>query len=163
VKKFAANLLALLFCAAAFAAEPKSATIIYEDVATQLTPATSNSNELWITTADLTRATHFELKPQGVRRDQLCFPVPKARFSEFTRNEHGKTVFNLLEFAHLVRQPVAHDESFSVWYFGQRADQREALASLQAPNFTLPDMAGKPHSLSDFRGKKVLLVTWASW
>jgi hypothetical protein len=32
------------------------------------------------------------------------------------------------------------------------------------PDFTLPDMAtGKPASLSDFRGKKVLLIHFASW
>jgi peroxiredoxin len=34
---------------------------------------------------------------------------------------------------------------------------------LTAPDFTLPDLAGKPHTLSHLRGKKVLLVTWASW
>ena len=33
----------------------------------------------------------------------------------------------------------------------------------QAPAFTLPDLDGKPHSLSDYRGKKVLLVAYASW
>ena len=27
----------------------------------------------------------------------------------------------------------------------------------------LPDLDGRPHRLSDHRGKKVLLVTWASW
>jgi hypothetical protein len=32
------------------------------------------------------------------------------------------------------------------------------------PDFTLPDLAtGKPVSLSDFRGKKVLLIHFASW
>ncbi len=32
------------------------------------------------------------------------------------------------------------------------------------PEFTLPDVAtGKPVSLSDFRGKKVLLIQFASW
>lgn len=32
------------------------------------------------------------------------------------------------------------------------------------PDFILPDVAdGKPKSLSDFRGKKVLLVQFASW
>jgi hypothetical protein len=32
------------------------------------------------------------------------------------------------------------------------------------PDFTLPDVAtGKPKSLSDFRGKKVLLIQFASW
>ena len=32
------------------------------------------------------------------------------------------------------------------------------------PDFTLPDIAtGKPASLSDFHGKKVLLIHFASW
>jgi hypothetical protein len=32
------------------------------------------------------------------------------------------------------------------------------------PDFTLPDIAtGKPVSLSDFRGKKVLLIHFAAW
>ena len=32
------------------------------------------------------------------------------------------------------------------------------------PDFTLPDLAtGRPVSLSDFRGKKVLLIHFASW
>jgi AhpC/TSA family len=139
------------------------ATIIYDDVLTQVSAATDSPSELWTSTADLTRATRFELKPQGVCRDQLCFPVPKARASEFVRKNSGVTFFNLLAFAQLVSQPVAHDDALSTWYFGLRADQRQGLASLQAPKFTLPDMAGKMHSLSDFRGKKVLLVTWASW
>ena len=163
VKRSLIGLVLLLLVAAAASAGPKSATIIYEDVATRITPIGANSNELWISIADLTQATHFELKPQGVCRDQLCFPIPKARANEFTRKEHEGVWFNLLAFANLVSQPVAHDEALSIWYFGQRADQREALSSLQAPDFTLPDMAGKQHSLSELRGKKVLLVTWASW
>ncbi len=60
-------------------------------------------------------------------------------------------------------EPVAHDEALSTWYFGLRSDQRQNLSSLEAPNFTLADIEGKPHSLSDFRGKKILLITWASW
>ncbi len=60
-------------------------------------------------------------------------------------------------------QPVAHDEAQATWYFGLRSDQRQGLSSLAAPDFALPDMTGKMHSLSDFRGKKVFLVTWASW
>ena len=32
-----------------------------------------------------------------------------------------------------------------------------------APGFTLPDSAGKKHTLSDFRGKVVFLDLWASW
>jgi peroxiredoxin len=44
-----------------------------------------------------------------------------------------------------------------------RSDQRQALFSLEALDFTLPDINGSMHSLSDLRGKKVLLLTWASW
>ena len=33
----------------------------------------------------------------------------------------------------------------------------------RAPDFVLPDRTGKIVHLSDFRGKKVFLVTWASW
>ena len=32
-----------------------------------------------------------------------------------------------------------------------------------APDFALPDREGKLVRLSDFKGKKVLIVTWASW
>jgi hypothetical protein len=149
--------------ASSASAKEVRATIVYDDVATEVASAGTDGGQLWITTADLTRATRFELKPQGVCRDQLCFPVPKARASEFVRKSSGATLFNLLAFAQLVNQPVAYDEALSTWYFGLRSDQRQGLASLRAPDFTLPDMAGKMHSLSDFRGKKVLLVTWASW
>ena len=60
--------------------------------------------------------------------------------------------------------PVAHDQASAVWALGEGATERAAaLRSLEAPDFTLPDVAGRPHSLSDHRGKKVLLVSWASW
>jgi hypothetical protein len=145
-------------------------TVVYDDVATEINPAQSEdaSGQLWITTADLTRATRFEVKPQGVCRDELCFPLPKARQQEFLRKDPGdknaaKTWFNLTAFAALVHQPVAHDAGQSMWYFGLRSEQQQRLASLRAPDFTLPDINGKMHSLSDFHGKKVFLVTWASW
>jgi AhpC/TSA family len=148
------------------------ATVVYDDVATEINPAQMEdaSGQLWITTADLTRATRFEVKPQGVCRDELCFPLPKARQQEFLRKNGdgnnkaaGKTWFNLTAFAALVHQSVAHDDAQSMWYFGLRSDQHQRLASLRAPDFTLPDMNGNMHSLSDYRGKKVFLVTWASW
>ena len=64
---------------------------------------------------------------------------------------------------HLGR-PVAHSERGHVWALGGSARDRAAtLHSLEAPDFTLPDASGRPHSLSDYRGKKVFLVTWASW
>ncbi len=139
-------------------------TILYEDIVTELGPGLRGVDDLWVTTAELTRATRFELKPQGICREELCFPIPKPRKDEFLQRVSKTAWFNLSAFARLVKQPVARDEALGMHYFGPRADQQNAhLASLVAPDFTLPDKDGKPHSLSDFRGKKVLLITWASW
>jgi hypothetical protein len=156
-------LLLLLLTVLPAAAKELRTTIVYDDVATDLNAAGEEPNQLWITTADLKRATRFEVKPQGVCRDELCFPLPKSKQQSFLREDAGKRFFNLTAFAELVHQPVAHDAALSTWYFGLRSDQRQGLSSLLAPDFTLPDLHGKPHKLSDFRGKKVLLVTWASW
>ena len=156
-------LILMLMCACIAAAKETRATIVYDDVATTLASANEDAGQLWITTSDLSLATRFEVKPQGVCRAELCFPLPKDRQQEFLRSSSGKQWFNLLAFADLVHQSVAHDEALATWYFGLRSDQRQVLASLEAPNFTLPDMEGKPHSLADFHGKKVLLLTWASW
>lgn len=138
--------------------------IIYDGKATQVGPSPNQSPDLWITTRDLEKATRFEIKPQGVCRDDLCFPIPKNRKDAFVRKIGTATWFNMTEFAKLLRQPVATDDKHQVWFFGPRQSAQDSFVdTLDAPNFTLPDMNGKMHSLSDFRGKKVLLVTWASW
>jgi AhpC/TSA family len=161
-----ALLLMLLLAVRPAAAKDSRATVVYDDVATGV-DAQEENDQLWISTFDLTRATRFEVKPQGVCRDELCFPLPKARQQEFLRGKpvkgKGTAWFNLTAFAALVQQPVARDAATATWYFGLRSDQRQTLASLRAPDFTLPDMDGKTHSLAAFRGKKILLVTWASW
>jgi len=41
-------------------------------------------------------------------------------------------------------------------------EETQAEANL-APDFTVYDIDGNPHKLSDFRGKPVLLNFWASW
>ena len=159
----AIGLAVVLVSASLSAAKETQATVVYDDVATDINPVDAEAGQLWMTTTDLTRATHFEVKPQGVCREELCFPLPKARKQEFVRDSAGKRWFNLLAFAQLVHQPVAHDDALATWYFGLRSDQRQTLTSLQAPDFSLPDIEGKMHSLSEFRGKKVFLITWASW
>jgi AhpC/TSA family len=61
-------------------------------------------------------------------------------------------------------RPVAVDLDERAAYLGISAAERaKALASLEAPDFALPDLDGRRHSLSEQRGKKVLLVAYASW
>ena len=156
--------LTIVLTSGAFAAGQRTRTIVYDGIASEISVSAGASNDLWITTTDLMRATRFVIKPQGVCRDELCVPLPKKRKAEFIARKGITTWFNLSEFARLIRQPVVTDQKNDVWYFGSAAaEQNRYFISLQAPNFTLPDLSGKLHSLSDFRGKKVLLVTWASW
>ena len=146
------------------ASDANTRVVIYDGVASEVSASPNSSNDLWITTNDLARATRFVIKPQGVCRDELCFPLPKNRIAEFVSKTNGTTWFNLTEFARLIKQTFVVDQKNNVWYFGAReSEQSSYLSSLEAPNFTLPDLSGKQHSLADFRGKKVLLVTWASW
>jgi hypothetical protein len=161
---------AILVCLSAGArSHAAERVVIYDGVATEVAaPAVAlpvaAEGDLWVTLADLKRATRFVVKPQGVCRDELCFPIPKNRKDAFLNKQGRVTWFNLSEFARLVRQPVAFDAEQRAWYFGARAHEQNAyLDSLDAPDFKLPDASGKVRSLSEFRGKKVLLITWASW
>ena len=117
-------------------------------------------NGLWLSADDFKRVCGFERKPEGFCKAEQCYPVPPARKAEF--EDGGR--YNLAALAGLIGQPIVADEAHQVWCFGEAAANRtRALTSLEAPDFALPDLDGKMHSLSDYRGRKVLLVSWASW
>lgn len=40
---------------------------------------------------------------------------------------------------------------------------KESASENPAPDFTLADISGKEHKLSDYKGKKVYIKFWASW
>ena len=136
--------------------------IIYKDRVSEIGAAKPEGDSLWLSNEDLTRASGWQLKPEGACIGDVCVPIPPARAAEFVRDDGG--TFNLATLARHLGEPVVHDDVNGVWYFGEGAATRRAtLASLQAPDFELPDLDGKTHRLSDYRGKKVLLAAWASW
>jgi hypothetical protein len=103
-------------------------------------------------------ALGWELHPEGLCRDGLCVPVPDPAALEVG----GRVDLQVL--ARILDRPLAVDTEERVAYLGVSAgDRARALRSLVAPDFALPDLAGRPHRLSDHRGKKVLLVAYASW
>ena len=103
-------------------------------------------------------ALGWELHPQGLCREGLCIPVPDDAQIE---TEGG---IDLIALARVLDRPLAVDVEERAAYLGVSAGERQrALRSLVAPDFTLPDLAGRPHRLSDHRGKKILLVAYASW
>jgi len=100
----------------------------------------------------------WELHPEGLCREGLCIPVAEDSGLETPRG------IDLVAFARAIDRPVAIDVEERAAYLGVSAGERQrALRSLVAPDFTLPDLSGRPHRLSDHRGKKVLLVAYASW
>lgn len=139
-----------------------SVTIIYGGRPVSVANATAEGDNLWLSLDDLRATTGWELKPQGVCLGEVCVPIPAGREADFVRTDGNQ--FNLAALARQLNQPAVHDGAHAVWFFGEAASARNnALQSLQAPNFTLPDLDGKVHSLSAYRGKKILLVSWASW
>ncbi len=131
---------------------------IIDDGSAASVPVTLEKDQIRLEPADLKRALRWELQSEGFCRDGTCVPVPEGT-SVVT--DAG---VDLVEFAHLIDRPLAVDAQERAAYLGTSAvDRGEALTALTAPDFTLPDVEGKLHSLSDYRGKKILLVAYASW
>jgi hypothetical protein len=108
----------------------------------------------------LRNAFGIEIKPQGLCRGAVCVPIP-VRDAAAVVTEDG---IDLAACADLLGCPLALDIDARAAYLGIPApDRGRTLASLDAPDFTLPDLGGRLHSLSDYRGKKVLLIAHASW
>ncbi len=138
------------------------ATIIYGDTVVRAERARSETNELLLTNSELTRATGWEIQPEGICRDDVCIPLAENEAS-LIRQEMGETWLDLAGFARYIKQPYAQDASLAVWYFGTPQPEQERLLRLEAPDFTLPDPQGQLHTLSSLRGKKVFVTLWASW
>ena len=113
-----------------------------------------------MTPGDVERLLGWTLKPEGLCRGPVCIPLGGADAARYRRP-------NALDIAGLWRRmakPLRRSDDAQVWLFGEAASARTAaLESLEAPDFTLPDLAGEPHALVDYRGRKILLATWASW
>ena len=132
------------------------ATMLYDGRAIVVDRTAVDGDALWIQKADLPSISGFELKPQGACREDICIPIPRP----MVRDAH----FNLTAFAQRVGQRVVADPAMRVWSFGEIPVVRGAfLESRLAPDVSVPDRKGRPVRLSRFRGKKLLVVTWASW
>ena len=134
--------------------------ILHDTSDTALPTARANGDSLWLERDDVERATGWAWKPEGLCRDDTCMPLPR-------RAEPPMTDGDCLDVAALWRHagwPVVHDDAAQIWVLGTGAAQRaDALSSLEAPDFELPDLDGRMHRLSDYRGRRVFLVAWASW
>ena len=121
-------------------------------------PGEIRDGRLFIDPMSLETATGWTLKAQGLCKGDTCVPVgnPAALVKE--------KQIDLEAFAKALHLPIAVDATCAAAAIGESAANRSAvIQSLVAPDFRLPDLDGRMHSLSEHRGKKVLLVAHSSW
>ncbi len=100
----------------------------------------------------------WTLKPEGLCRDDRCVLVADR---DAVESSDG---VDLAAVAELLDRPVAVDEAAGLVAIGaERKQRRGALTERAAPDFSLPDLDGTWHALSDHRSKKRLLVAFSSW
>ncbi len=145
-------------------AESQEVILIYDGVTLTVRQSILGEEDLWLTPAALQQTTGFLLKPEGACLEDLCVPIPEAERQIFFRDLDGQTCFNLSALARLREQPTVRAAAHGIWAFGPSpAFQKKVSSTLRAPDVTLPDWKGTTRSLAEFRGRKVLLLTWASW
>jgi len=132
-------------------------TLLDEDSPLQV-PAIVDADGVRLSPDVVQRSLGWRLEAAGLCRGDTCVPV---------RPEHGllrDDGLDLRVLASLLERPLALDVDERMACLGASAAERgHRLRSLDAPEFTLPDLGGHSHSLSEHRGRKVLLLAWASW
>jgi peroxiredoxin len=122
-------------------------------------PHRDGSGSLWVTPGDLAAATGWEQKAAGLCRGERCIPLD---LHPGLVREDGR--IDLARLAAATGGLLVVDADEGVAVLGASAATRAAeLASGQAPAFTLPDLDGVPFSLGRMRGRKALIVAFASW
>ena len=143
---------------------PGPATVVREDRVVALERTLAHEADLWVLPADLPQVNGFELKPEGACMDALCVPASEEGPDPLLLSRDGSQWFAVTALARRLDQAVVSAPERRVWSLGAISLERRAyLDSAVAPDFELPNRDGDLVRLSDFRGKKVLLITWASW
>lgn len=135
-----------------------TATVLFGENAVALDKVRTIDQNLWVQSKDLPRINEFEVKPQGACRADVCIPLSKTL-------KNGDW-FNLTGFARRIGETVVIEKAAdqNIYSFGEIPVLRGGFYNSRiAPDFAVPDRKGKVVHLSDFRGKKTLVITWASW
>ena len=113
---------------------------------------------LGVSANSFSHATGWTLKAEGLCKDEVCVPVRD------TATMSVGVSFDVAEFARVTDRKTVIDAARNVVALGEQASARaESMATLDAPNFTLPDINGNLVSLSDFAHRKKLILAWSSW
>lgn len=89
----------------------------------------------------------------------FVFVIYLVAFPFFFRNPDATIFFEVYSRFNGTLEHMAIDENKETLI----ANNDSIIIGSKAPNFTLPSLNGEEISLSDFKGKTVLLSFWASW
>jgi hypothetical protein len=133
-------------------------TVIYNDQALSIEAQMVNG-EAWVNASAMADLTGFEFKPEGACYGSVCIPLPPVKGQVI----HANGALNLPAVATRLGQAMVADDEAGVISLGPIPEVRQRFAEGQAPDFNLQDRQGKRVSLSMYKDKKVILMTWASW
>ncbi len=114
------------------------------------------TDRLELSVEEFREKSGWELKAEGACRGELCIPLRG-------RGMRPDGVVDVLAVANELGMPVVHDEGHGLWAIGSAAPGGQALESASAPDLVLDDFDGRTYDLGSSRGRKVLLLAWASW
>jgi hypothetical protein len=108
-----------------------------------------------VSAAEFAAATGWDPKPQGLCRGEVCVPAPGSL--------HDDGTVDVAAAASRLGMPIVRDDEHRVTAIGPGSTTGHTLSSAFAPDPELIDRNGEPFHLSSLRGRKVLLVAWASY
>jgi hypothetical protein len=108
---------------------------------------------LQIPKREFEEGTGWALKPEGACRGDICIPLSKR----------AGEVVDVAQLANDIGMPLVEERAHGLWALGPPTFGSRALASAEAPDLRLPDLAGNEFRLSSLRGQKVLLYAWAPY
>ncbi len=115
-------------------------------------------DEAYVAPKDIEAILGWQVKPEGLCKNDACIPIGE----NVSLGEDDS--LNLKDTATLVGHPSLSVPETGMIVIGESRDVRsKALKDRIAPNFTLSDISGVDRSMSDWAGKKRLLVAFSSW
>jgi hypothetical protein len=104
--------------------------------------------------AEFARETGWNPTPQGLCRGEVCVPAPGALLADGS--------LDVTVAADRLGMPLVHDEAHGLWALGPAGGGR-ALSTAVAAGPVLHDRDGAGFRLSSLRGRRTIMVAWASW
>ena len=133
-------------------------TTILTPAGTTAVDATVDGGRVLLAPADLPSALGWELKPEGLCQGDRCVPV-RDRDALLDGDRIDAVAVAELLGSRTMLDADAEVLAVSV----ARTERALALRDRTAPDFELPDLDGVAARLSDWRGRRRLLVAFASW